>query len=118
MRKIDISEEHTVPDIKSVLSEDFSEDNIYVNESNYTVEVEKFDLVREICIEHKDNHIEISIDHINIEKSRELDVLDSVPKFMKIRNKILEDITGKSSDERKNDMRRDVIDETDVISFE
>lgn len=117
MRKIDILDSHSEPDVCSVLSDYFNNDNIYNEDSKYIVDVDKYKMVNTIKIVKKDEYIKLGIDHISVQEAKNKNLLDKVPEFMSDRNEILEEITGKNSDERKNDMRKNVLPDSDLVDF-
>lgn len=71
-----------------------------------------------IRVRHVEQELDLSIETLSVDTVREKNLTDSVPSLVQAKNAFLEDSTGKTVEDRKQEMYREVLPiEKDVIEY-
>lgn len=106
MAKYNIDNQEDTDTIESVFSDLF--DDYSKKNGKYVTDSINIDLVDEISIERTGNEeLVMHISHKNLDEARSQNMIESVPKAIKLKNEILERLTGTTVEERKKKMRKE-----------
>jgi hypothetical protein len=116
MAKYNINNQDDTETIESVLLDLF--DDYTEKNGKYIADNIDIDLVDEISIEKTGNEeLFLSISHKTLDKARSQDMIECVSEAMKLKNEILERLTGKTVEQRKRKMRKKSLPtDSDIIS--
>lgn len=105
-RKDSHSIDSNVEDLVESKFGDFTKQNgfYFVSEPNQ-------EILEEVKIKVKKSEVMLHFEEVSVEKAKEKNILSEVPDAMKAKNSILEQLTGRSVEDRKSDLRQNVLNE-------
>lgn len=115
MRNFDVSDEHEVPEnIRDLIEKSFGRCES-VEQGVFIVEDPNFSVIKEVRVEVEESCINLGIEEVSVEQLKESGLLDQVPEVVKSKNEFLRLATGKTVEDRKSELRSDVIDSELVV---
>lgn len=115
MRNFDVSDEHEVPEnIRDLIKKSFGRCEP-VGQGVFVVEDPNFSVIKEVRVEVEESCINLGIEEVSVEQLKESGLLDQVPEVVKAKNEFLRLATGKTVEDRKSELRSDVIDGEQVV---
>lgn len=116
MKKYNIDNQEDTDTIESVFSDLF--DDYTKKNGKYITDSININLIDEISVERTENEeLHMNILHKNLDKARSQNMIESVPKAIKLKNEILERLTGTTVEERKKKMRKESLPtDSDVVT--
>jgi hypothetical protein len=109
MRDYEVSDEHTTSeDIQDIIENNFG--NVKQKDTNiFIVEDPKYEILNRVVVKISKDHISLDIEEISVQKATNNDLLSQVEDVIKSKNDLLRLATGKTVEQRKKEMREDVI---------
>lgn len=113
MRSYRIKNGHKIErEVTEIIKNAFGEPE-EINSSHFVVDCPRFDVIERVEVIMKQEKIKMDIKEVSVDEAFDKEILDEVPQAVKAKNELLEQLTGRTVSDRKQDMRKKAIEDID-----
>lgn len=108
MKSYDRKDSHSIDsNVEDLIENKFGD---FTNQDGfYFVSEPDQSILEEVKIKVEQDEVLLHFEEVPVEKAKEKDILSQVPEAMKAKNSILKQLTGRSVEDRKSDLRDSVL---------